>query len=51
MKASKVKICYACALSKCISRAFYYILRPFIDYQRKKGYIIKDSFDPFLQVF
>jgi len=28
---------YACALSKCISRAFYHILRPFIGCQREKG--------------
>jgi len=32
-----VKMDYACALSKCISRAFYHLLRSFIDCQREKG--------------
>jgi len=32
-----VKMGYAFALSKCISRAFYHLLRPYIDYQREKG--------------
>jgi len=35
-KARKVKMGYACALSKCISRVFYHLLRPFTC-QREKG--------------
>jgi len=42
-----VKMGYACALSKCISRAFYHLLRPLLLTVREK----KNTFDLFLHVF